>query len=228
MPPSSRSGLSERQSRLRAFEKILVDSPGKPREIGRMFHSKPQSSAGSTSASFSQSHLRRPRLLLVLLAGVLLSGCAYYPQQSSSLPLGASKEQVRNLIGSPKSTSRDGSLTTWNYGEGTVCVFKDGQLVASNYNAPAQSAPAFSLASILPPLSLNFTPAPYYYPAPAYSAPVYYGGWGRPYYGGWGGWGGYGRSYWGGNNCGNGYYRGNWNNGNWNRGNYYNNRSYRH
>lgn len=147
--------------------------------------------------------------------------------------MGASKNQIRSMIGSPKSTSRDGSITTWNYGEGTVCVFKDGQLIASNYNGPSRSSSTVSIGSLLPPLAINFTPAPYYY-----APPVYYGGgwggwggwgsWGRPWGGcGWGngyGWGGgYRRSYWGGNNCGNGYYRG----GNWNRGNYYNRGYYR-
>ena len=159
------------------------------------------------------------KLFLVILAGVLLSGCAYYPQQSG-LPTGASKAEVQNLIGPPKSKSRDGALTTWNYGGGTVCVFKDDQLVASNYTAPAQSSSSFSIGSLLPPVSVNLAPAPYYSPA-VYAAPAYYGGgwggWGVPWWGY--GWGGYSRPYWGYNNY-HGYYRGNYYRGNYYRGNY--------
>ena len=166
--------------------------------------------------------------LLAVLTGLAVSGCAYYPQPASSLPLGASKAQVQSAIGSPKSKSRDGSVTTWNYGGGTVCVFKDDQLVASNYNGPLGRPSSVSIGSVLPPVSVNFVPAPYYYPAPVYGGPVYYGGgWGRPYVSGgwgygwgrpWGGWGGCGRPYGGGG----GYYRNNCYQGNWNRGNCYN------
>ncbi len=166
--------------------------------------------------------------LLAVLAGIFLSGCAYYPQPTSSLPLGASKAQVQSAIGSPKSKSRDGSVSTWNYGGGTVCVFKDDQLVASNYNGPLRRSSSVSIGSILPPVSVNFVPAPYYYPAPVYGGPVYHGGgWGGPLVsGGWGynwgrpwaGWGGCGRPYGGGG----GYYRNNCYQGNWNRGNCYN------
>jgi len=161
--------------------------------------------------------------VLFFLVGLLLSGCAYSPQPSSSLPLGASKAVVQNLIGPPKSKSRDGSLTTWNYGGGTVCVFQDDQLVSSNYSTPAQSGSSFSIGSLLPPVSVNVVPEPYYSPV-VYAPPAYYGGgWGFPWWGGYG-WGGYARPYYGGNywrynNCRGNYYHGRYYRGNGNRGN---------
>lgn len=157
------------------------------------------------------------KLIFPLLIGLLLSSCAIY--QAPLLPLGASTAQVQSTVGRPKSKTKDGSVTTWNYGEGMVCVFRNGQLIATNFNAPSQ-LPSLSLGSILPPVAINLTPAPYY-SVPVYAAP-YYGGWGTPYYGRsygnyWGG--GWNRSSWGGNYYQRNYYRGYWNRnrGYWNR-----------
>lgn len=148
---------------------------------------------------------------LSLLVGLLLSSCAIY--QPPLVPLGASTAQVQSTIGLPKSKTRDGSVTTWNYGDGMVCVFRNGQLIATNFNPPSQQ-PSLSLGSLLPPVAINLNPVPYY-SAPVYAAPVYavpyYGGWGAPYYGGgWGNsWGGgWNRSYRGGACYPGGYYRG--------------------
>jgi len=142
--------------------------------------------------------------LLALCATLFFVGCVEYP---SGLPVGSTKAQVQAILGSPKSTSRDGSLTTWNYGNGLVCVFRDGALVASNY-AGGGAQPGY-VGPALPPIAINVTPAPYY--------PAYYGGYGYrpwgwgggyPYYGGWGGWGGYGYR-----NCGWGGWGGGWHGG---------------
>ena len=166
------------------------------------------------------------KIFIVLLAGVLLSGCVDYQQPSSILPMGASRAEVESIIGPPRSKSRDGSLTTWNYGDGSVCVFKDGRLVASNLSSAPRYSSSLSVGTILPPVSVNIVPAPYY-SSPIYTSPSYYGwgGWALP----WGGYGwgmGYARPYYGGyyrgyNNYHNNYYRGNYYRGNYYRGNYY-------
>jgi len=160
-----------------------------------------------------------------LILGVALAGCAYYPAPSG-IPTGSTKAQVQSILGSPKSTSRDGAVTTWNYGNGAVCVFRDGLLVASNINTTPGTPATASVGSFLPPVNVNFVPAPYYAPTPVVVGGYWGGGpyWGAgPYWGGgwrgWGGpWGGFARPGWG------GYcppvYRGNWNQGNWNRGNW--------
>ena len=177
--------------------------------------------------------------LLAFLVGVFLSGCVDYQQPSSTLPIGASKAAVQALIGSPKSKSRDGSLSTWNYGGGTVCVFKDNRLVASNVHGSPRS---LSAGAALTPASAE--PAPYYAPA-VYATPGYYAGawpvnerypirqvgqvyttpgcfsrrygwsgWWYPWWGGYG-WFGYPKPYYAGNfwrynNCHGNYYRGNY------------------
>jgi len=170
------------------------------------------------SAEKSLTCLRKiMKTALSLLIGLLLTGCVTY--QLPLLPLGASTAQVQSIVGPPKSKSRDGSVTTWNYGEGMVCVFRNGQLIATNFNAPSEQG-FQSYGSFLPPVAINVTPAPYY-SAPVYAVP-YYSGWGTPFYGGGGGnyWGGgWNRSYWGGNWNQGVYNRGCWNGnrGNWNR-----------
>lgn len=122
------------------------------------------------------------RMLPTLLACLLVSSCAYYTQPAGGLIMGASKEDVRALVGPPKSTSRDGSLTTWNYGQGAVCVFKDGQLVASNMNSRAGGGVFMS-----PPVSpVWITPGPSYYYGPPWYGPAVYSGWWGPSWG-WGG-----------------------------------------
>ena len=160
--------------------------------------------------------------LVLFIVGILLSGCVDYQQPSSILPMGASRDEVQAIIGPPKSKSRDGSLTTWNYGGGAVCVFKDGRLVASNLSSASQYSSYLSSGITVPPISVNVVPA-------VYAAPAYYGGgwgwggwgpgWGYPW-GGYYGWGGYGRPYYGNywryNNCRGNYYRGNYYRGNGN------------
>ena len=162
--------------------------------------------------------------ICLIFVGIVLSGCVEY--QPPPLPMGASKSEVGALIGPPKSTARDGSLTTWNYGGGTVCVFKDDRLVASNISGAPQGGTSLSVGTVFPPVSVNVVPAPYY--STVYAPPPYYGsgwGWGG---GGWGyplgayyGWGGYyGRPYgYGGN-----YRRYNYNY--YRNNNYYGNKSH--
>ncbi len=144
--------------------------------------------------------------LAVLSLSLVFTGCTYY--DSPGLPLGSSKEQVRAILGDPKSSSRDGSVTTWNYGQGTVCVFRDGALIATNYNGPGYAQTAYVRPVYAGPV-VNVVPAPV-----VYRPYGYYGGWGRPYgygYGGYrpwgwgGGYGGWGRPWgWGGGGWGGG------------------------
>ena len=176
----------------------------------------------------SESRWNSPRVFtragiqgfLIFLIGILLSGCVDYQQSMPILPMGASPNEVQTIIGPPKSKSRDGSLSTWNYGDGAVCVFKEGKLVASNLSSPSQYSSYVSSGVTLPPVSVNVVPA-------VYPPAVYYGGgwggwglgWGYPW-GGYYGWGGYGRPYYGNywryNNCRGNYYRGNYYRGNGN------------
>ena len=125
----------------------------------------------------SESRWNSPRVFtragiqgfLIFLIGILLSGCVDYQQSMPILPMGASPNEVQTIIGPPKSKSRDGSLSTWNYGDGAVCVFKEGKLVASNLSSPSQYSSYVSSGVTLPPVSVNVVPA-------VYPPAVYYGG----------------------------------------------------
>ena len=176
----------------------------------------------------------------MFLAGVVLSGCVDCRPPAALLPMGATKSEVRKMIGSPRSESGDGAVTTWNYGGGAVCVFKTDRLISSSVGIPPRDAASFKARAASPDIVAVPYYAPAFYPTPGYYAgawplnerypirnesqvyvtPACFGkGWGwsgfwYPWWGGYG-WFGYPRPYYAGdfwhkNNCHGNYYQGNY------------------